>query len=55
MPTRARRHDGPEIKQPDPEDMRHLWPQVFAPSGALCGFCLEWLLDRAEFSNGRKS
>ncbi|MBY6056717.1 hypothetical protein KUV26_07485 [Leisingera daeponensis] len=55
MPTRASRPRGPEIKEPDTEDMRHLWTQVFAPSGALSGFCLEWLLDRAEFSNGRKS
>ncbi|MCB4456445.1 hypothetical protein [Leisingera sp. McT4-56] len=55
MPTSARRLCGPDIKEPDSEDMRHLWPQVFAPSGALSGFCLEWLLDRAEFSDGRKS
>ncbi len=54
MPTRDSRHRGPQTTELEPEDMRQLWPQVFAPSGALSGFCLEWLLDRAEFSNGRK-
>jgi hypothetical protein len=32
-----------------------LWAPVFAPSGALSGLCLEWLLDKAEFNNGRPS
>ncbi|MEP4037304.1 MULTISPECIES: hypothetical protein [unclassified Pseudophaeobacter] len=30
-----------------------LWVPVFAPSGSLTGLCLEWLLDKAEFNNGR--
>ncbi|MBE1296487.1 hypothetical protein [Phycobacter azelaicus] len=35
---------------PDDQDsLSQIWPEVFARSGTLCGFCLEWLLDRAEF------
>lgn len=55
MPNGDSRSCGPQFKDPEADDMRQLWPQVFAPSGALSGFCLEWILDRAEFSNGRKS
>ncbi len=55
MPNGDSRPRGPQVKELEQEDMRQLWPQVFASSGALSGFCLEWLLDRAEFSNGRKS
>ncbi|MEX0303020.1 MAG: hypothetical protein AB3N24_11405 [Leisingera sp.] len=55
MPNGDSRLRGPLHKDPEADDMRQLWPQVFAPSGALSGFCLEWILDRAEFSNGRKS
>lgn len=32
-----------------------LWSAVFAPSGSLSGFCLEWLLDKAECNDGRPS
>jgi|GEM_PF-5432110 len=55
MPSRDSRNCGPTVTDLEAEDRRHIWPQVFAASGTLCGFCLEWLLDRAEFSNGRKS
>jgi len=35
---------------PDYQDsLSQIWPEVFARSGTLSGFCLEWLLDRAEF------
>jgi hypothetical protein len=40
----------------DPEtavEREAIWAPVFAPSGALSGLCLEWLLDKAEFNNGR--
>ena len=41
---------------PNPEtavELEAIWAPVFAPSGALSGLCLEWLLDKAEFNNGR--
>lgn len=55
MPDQDRRPRGAAPRDEEVENMRQLWPQVFASSGALSGFCLEWLLDRAEFSNGRTS
>ncbi|WP_157063723.1 hypothetical protein [Phaeobacter sp. 11ANDIMAR09] len=42
--------------RPEPAAERDaLWAPVFAPSGALSGLCLEWILDKAEFNNGRPS
>ncbi|MFW8594891.1 hypothetical protein ACOHWE_11865 [Cribrihabitans neustonicus] len=52
MPDHSRRPRGPKHAPQDPEDARQLWRGVFAASGVLSGFCLDWLLDRAEFSNG---
>ncbi len=55
MPNGDNRLRGRLNRDPEADEMRQIWQQVFAPSGALSGFCLEWLLDRAEFINGRKS
>ncbi|MFW8634454.1 hypothetical protein [Cribrihabitans pelagius] len=52
MPDQSRRPRGPQPAVQEFEDTRQLWRAVFAASGPLSGFCLEWLLDRAEFSNG---
>lgn len=53
MSDQDKRPLGADTRSQEAEDMRQLWPQVFASSGALSGFCLEWILDRAEFTNGR--
>ncbi|MDE4152547.1 hypothetical protein [Phaeobacter gallaeciensis] len=40
----------PTASEPDDQDsLSQIWLEVFARSGSLSGFCLEWLLDRAEF------
>ncbi len=42
------------------DSLSQIWPEIFARSGTLSGFCLEWLLewaefDRADFTNGHSS
>ncbi|EAQ47447.1 methionyl-tRNA synthetase [Roseobacter sp. MED193] len=45
----------PRSRPAEAEERDALWAPVFAPSGALSGLCLEWILDKAEFNNGRPS
>ena len=55
MPNGENQRCGSEHVQLGEATSSPLWPQMFSKTGTLSGFCLEWLLDKAEFSNGRKS